>query len=254
MNLENTLKFHFAKSTMISDSPRATASGSLTGTDVMAAMGMTQERASMGYTAFLGKMGISSLDRDKAVDLLTQYALKNCDKVAALRKLESDVKPKVMQLLATFAFEDYSRSAASTRTCDCCNGDRFVEAEVMTMKHIGRPHLKEKRETVNVLCQKCKGKGVVSNACRCNGKGVVLDEEKTRQQGGVPANKTCSRCNGRGYSRLLPESVRKFISENVIEIPETTWRRSYKDFFESLVGECLKQEEYANSMLKKVTQ
>lgn len=68
MNLENTLKFHFAKSTMISDSPRATASDSLTGTDVMAAMGMTQERASMGYTAFLGKMGISSLDRDKAVD------------------------------------------------------------------------------------------------------------------------------------------------------------------------------------------
>ena len=55
MNLENTLKFHFAKSTMISDSPRATASDSLTGTDVMAAMGMTQERASMGYTAFRGK-------------------------------------------------------------------------------------------------------------------------------------------------------------------------------------------------------
>lgn len=37
MNLENTLKYHFAKSTMISDSPRATASNSLTGTDIMAA-------------------------------------------------------------------------------------------------------------------------------------------------------------------------------------------------------------------------
>lgn len=37
MNLENTLKYHFAKSTMISDSPRATASDSLTGTDIMAA-------------------------------------------------------------------------------------------------------------------------------------------------------------------------------------------------------------------------
>lgn len=160
MNLENTLKFHFAKSTMISDSPRATASDSLTGTDVMAAMGMTQERASMGYSAFLGKMGISTHDRDKAVDLLTQYAMQNCDKVSALRKLDPDVKPKVMQLLATFAFEDYSRSAASTRTCDCCNGDRFVNAEVMTMKYIGRPHLKEKRETVKVLCHKCKGKAL----------------------------------------------------------------------------------------------
>lgn len=42
MNLENTVKYHFAKSTLISDSPRATASDSLTGTDIMAAMGMTQ--------------------------------------------------------------------------------------------------------------------------------------------------------------------------------------------------------------------
>lgn len=47
MNLENTVKYHFAKSTLISDSPRATASDSLTGTDIMAAMGMTQERAAM---------------------------------------------------------------------------------------------------------------------------------------------------------------------------------------------------------------
>ncbi len=49
MNLENTVKYHFAKSTLISDSPRATASDSLSGTDIMAAMGMTQERAAMGY-------------------------------------------------------------------------------------------------------------------------------------------------------------------------------------------------------------
>ena len=254
MNLENTLKYHFAKSTMISDSPRATASDSLTGTDVMAAMGMTQERASMGYSAFLGKMGISSNDREKAIELLTQYAMKNCDKVAALRKLEDDIKPKVMQLLATSAFEDYSRSAASTRTCDCCNGEKFIEAEVATMKFIGRPELKEKKEKVRVLCQKCHGKGVISNACRCHGKGIVLDEAKTKQQGGVPAYKTCSRCSGRGYARLLPDSVRQIISSTLIDIPETTWRRSYKDFFESLVGECIKQEEYANSMLKKVTQ
>ncbi|MCO4152010.1 antitermination protein [Citrobacter freundii] len=254
MNLENTVKYHFAKSTMISDSPRATASDSLTGTDIMAAIGMTQTRASLGFSAFLGKMDISDYDRDRAIGLLTQYAMEQCDKFAALRKLETDIKLKVMQVLATFAFADYARSAASTRTCDCCQGNKFVEAQVMTMKHIGRPNLEERRETVKVLCHKCKGKGVISNACRCNGKGVVLDEEKTKQQGGVPVHKTCSRCNGRGYSRLLPESVRKFISDNVIDIPETTWRRSYKDFFESLVGECIKQEEFANNMLKKVTQ
>ncbi|MDM3413762.1 antitermination protein [Citrobacter sp. Cb018] len=254
MNLENTLKFHFAKSTMISDSPRATASDSLTGTDIMAAIGMTQTRAALGFSAFLGKMDISDYDCDRAIGLLTQYAMEHCDKVAALRKLETDIKLKVMQVLATFAFADYSRSAASTRTCDCCQGNKFVEAQVMTMKHIGRPNLEERRETVKVLCHKCKGKGVLTNACQCNGKGVVLDKEKTILQGGVPVYKTCSRCNGRGYARLLPDSVRKYICATLMDIPETTWRRSYKDFFESLVGECIKQEEYANRILNKVTQ
>ncbi|HBU1595201.1 TPA: antitermination protein, partial [Klebsiella pneumoniae] len=110
MNLENTVKYHFAKSTLISDSPRATASDSLTGTDIMAAMGMTQERAAMGYSAFLGKMGISNNDRDRAIGLLAEYALTKCDKVAALRKLSPTVKPKVIRILAEYAFEDYSRS------------------------------------------------------------------------------------------------------------------------------------------------
>lgn len=127
MNLENTVKYHFAKSTLISDSPRATASDSLTGTDIMAAMGMTQERAAMGYSAFLGKMGISLHDRERAIALLAEYALTKCEKVAALRKLEQDVKPLVMRQLATFAFEDYSRSAASVKRCDCCDGDRATE-------------------------------------------------------------------------------------------------------------------------------
>ncbi|HCR2010155.1 TPA: antitermination protein [Enterobacter asburiae] len=253
MNLENFVKFHSAKTVQISDSPRATASDSLSCTDVMAAGGMVQSRAPLGFSAFLGKMEISSNDREKAIELLTQYALEHCDKVAALRKLENDIKQKVMQVLATFAFADYSRSAASTRTCDCCAGKRFVDAEVMTMKSIGQPYLTERKETVKLLCHKCKGKGVLTNACQCNGKGVVVDKEKTILQGGVPAYKTCGRCNGRGYARLLPDAVRQYICATVIEVPETTWRRSYKDFFESLVGECIKQEEYANQMLSKVT-
>jgi hypothetical protein len=93
MNLENTLKYHFAKSTMISDSPRATASDSLTGTDIMAAMGMTQERATLGYSAFLGKMGISNNDRERAIELLAQYALTKCDRVAALPDQRNPVRP-----------------------------------------------------------------------------------------------------------------------------------------------------------------
>lgn len=271
MNLENAVKFHSAKSVQINDSPHSTSSETLTGTDVMAAMGMTQSRAALGYSAFIGKMGISSNDREKAIELLTRYAMEACDRVTALRRLDKDIKPRVMQILAISAYEDYARSAASVRRCECCNGSKFIEAEVFTnkvfcpksvpesirlqCKRQGNLEVKRQvKETVRVLCHKCKGKGIISNACRCNGKGVVLDEAKMKQQGGVPAHKMCSRCNGRGYSRLLPESVRRFINDNVVEIPETTWRRSYKDFFESLVGECIRQEEHANNMLKKVTQ
>ena len=108
MNLENTVKYHFAKSTLISDSPRATGSDTLTGTDIMAAMGMTQERAALGYSAFLGKMGISNNDRERAIELLAQFALTRCDRVAALRKLDAEIKPLVMHQLASFAFEDLS--------------------------------------------------------------------------------------------------------------------------------------------------
>lgn len=180
MNLENTLKYHFAKSTMISDSPRATASDALTGTDIMAAMGMTQERAAMGYSAFLGKMGISNNDRERAIELLAQYALTKCDRVAALRKLDAGVKPLVMHRLASFAFEDYSRSAASVKQCYGCNGEGFIDAEVFNMKshtpakeksfvkmslNMGvediRPSeyevRREVREVARVLCPQCKG-------------------------------------------------------------------------------------------------
>ena len=65
MNLDSVVKYHFAKSTQINDSPRATASDTLTGTDVMAAMGMCQSRAPLGYSAFLGKMEISITEKKK---------------------------------------------------------------------------------------------------------------------------------------------------------------------------------------------
>lgn len=47
MRLESVAKFHSPKSPMMSDSPRATASDSLSGTDVMAAMGMAQSQAGL---------------------------------------------------------------------------------------------------------------------------------------------------------------------------------------------------------------
>ncbi|WP_285112835.1 antitermination protein [Leclercia adecarboxylata] len=259
MNLENTVKYHFAKSTMISDSPRATASDSLTGTDIMAAMGMTQERAAMGYSAFLGKMGISKNDRDRAISLLAEYALTKCDKVAALRKLEAGVKPLVMRQLATFAFEDYSRSAASVKQCDCCAGQGFIQADVFTNK-FRKPEGKmtvagmvRVKETVRVLCKKCDGTGQVSTACSdCRGRGKAVNQDLTEKQG-VPVLADCKRCGGRGYERIPSTEAYAAIFLITDAISLDTWKKSVKPFYDLLITKFDIEEAWAEAQLKQIT-
>lgn len=276
MNLENTVKYHFAKSTLISDSPRATASDSLTGTDIMAAMGMTQERAAMGYSAFLGKMGISSNDMKRAIELLAEYALTKCDSVAALRKLDVSVKPLVMRQLATFAFEEYSRSAASVKQCDCCSGQGFIEADVFSMKshtpakekkfvkmslHMGveniRPSEYEVRrqvmEVARVLCPQCKGKKVVSCACKdCHGRGKAVNQELTEKQG-VPVLADCKRCGGRGYERIPSTEAFAAVCQITDTISLDTWKKSVKPFYDQLITKFDIEEAWADAQLKQIT-
>ena len=276
MNLENTVKYHFPKSTQITDSPRATASDSLTGTDVMAAQGMVQARAQMGFAAFMGKMGVSSNDREKAIELLTSYGLTKCDKVAALRKLESNIKSAVVQILAIYAFEDYSRSAASKRTCDCCKGRKFIDAEVFTNK-VHTPRIEKKfvkmslhmgvediqpsayevhrsvREVNRIICHKCKGKGEISNACSdCKGRGKAISEEETRKQG-VPVVANCKRCGGVGYSRLPSTEAFSAVCELTDAISLDTWKKSVKKFYDELITKFDIEEAWADSQLRAVT-
>ncbi|ASJ99418.1 antitermination protein [Citrobacter freundii] len=259
MNLENTVKYHFAKSTMISDSPRATASDSLTGTDIMAAMGMTQERAAMGYSAFLGKMGISHNDQERAIALLTEYALTKCDKVAALRKLSDRVKPLVMRQLAAFAFEDYSRSAASVKQCDCCAGKGFIEADVFTNKY-RKPEGKmtvagmvKVQETVKVLCKKCNGAGQVSAACSdCRGRGKAVNQDLTEKQG-VPVLTDCKRCGGRGYERIPSTEAYAAVCRLTGAISVATWEKSVKRFYDQLITKFDIEEAWAEAQLKQIT-
>ncbi|WP_312209757.1 antitermination protein [Pseudescherichia sp.] len=270
MNLENTVKYHFAKSTMISDSPRATGSDSLTGTDIMAAMGMTQERAAMGYSAFLGKMGISHNDRERAIALLAEYALTKCDKVAALRKLDAGIKPLVMRQLAIFAFEDYSRSAASVKQCDCCNGEGFIEADVFTMKSHYTMRLpqwakdlkqspsdfevkRQVREVARVLCPTCKGKKVVSCACNdCRGRGKAVNQELTEDQG-VPVLTDCKRCSGRGYERIPSTEAYAAVCQITDAITLDTWKKSVKPFYDQLITKFDIEEAWAEQQLKRIT-
>ena len=151
MNLENAVKFQSPKSPQFTDSPRATASEALTGTDVIGALGMVQSRSPLGFSAFNGKMELSENDKKNAIRLLTQHGLKHCGKVAALRKLETNSKLKVVQTLATFAFSSWSRSAATpgARCKDCKGTGRACNREVTDRTGI----FTEKE------CDRCGGRG-----------------------------------------------------------------------------------------------
>ncbi|MFU2166538.1 antitermination protein [Lelliottia nimipressuralis] len=270
MNLENTVKYHFAKSTLISDSPRATASDSLTGTDIMAAMGMTQERAALGYSAFLGKMGISNNDRERAIELLAGYALTKCESVAALRKLDAGDKPLVMRQLATFAFEDYSRSAASVKQCECCAGQGFIEADVFTMKSHYTMKLpqwakdlkqspsdfevkRQVKEVARVICSACNGKKVISCACGdCRGRGKAVNKVLTDKQG-VPVLADCKRCSGRGYERIPSTEAYAAVCQITDAITLDTWKKSVKPFYDQLTSKFDIEEAWADEQLKQIT-
>lgn len=277
MNLEATVKYHFPKTANFEGMPPATKSDALTGTDQMAAMGMVQSIAPMGFSAFMGKVGVSKYDAERAVTLLTEYALQTCDKVAALRKLDIDVKPAVVQTLATYAYLDYCRAASSKKPCECCSSEGFIAAEVFSTKsHMpmrSREFVKascrmgvdgfvpsayeahrEVREQVRVLCKECNGKGTLSTACSdCRGRGEAVDREETKRQG-VPVRCKCKRCNSRGFERILSTDVHRAVCQITEALTLDTWKKSVKPFYDGLSTKLEIEEEWANSALNKVTQ
>ncbi|WP_413730821.1 antitermination protein [Sodalis sp. RH22] len=270
MRLEAAVKHFSPKTTTISDSPRATASDALTGTDIMAALGFAESKAGFGMALFLGKNDVSDLDKVRAVRNLFQYALSQVGKYKAISRLENDVMTNVAQTLARYAYADYARSAASTKPCPDCT-DGFIDAEVFTTKittprgpapvwasnsRNARPsdwdHIRQVREQVRVLCPTCNGKAVVSNSCRCHGRGVVVDKEKSESVG-MPIMKTCSKCQGRGYSRLPASEAWEALCVFIPDMPETTWRRNFKPLYEALITKCHAEESSADSIFNAVT-
>lgn len=272
MGLESTVKYHYAKTQNFSGMSPQTSPDTLTGTDYIASMGIAMSRAQMGYSAFMGKVGISENDAARAVSLLTDYALQNCDKVASLRKLDSHDKPYVMQTLATYAYMDYCRSASSKKPCKCCNASGFTEAEVFTKKswfgterpvQVGKivrldvPSMSNETysvpEIVRIICKTCNGKGVVSASCRdCNGRGKVIMKEATEKQG-VPVVGECKRCCGRGFERIPSTEAHIAVCELTDGISLDTWKKSVKPFYDSLIVKLEVEESWANAALNKVT-
>lgn len=276
MRLESIPKYFAPKSPTFSDSPRATASDSLTGTDLMAAVGMCQAQAALGLSAFLGKMGVSDADKVKAVLLLAEKGMAESIRVAPLRKLQDDIRAKVILVMSVFAFLDYSRSAASEVSCDYCSGTGFIEAEVFTnkvhtpfpAKEIVKASVKwgvkgfkpseyevrrEFREVVRVKCKNCDGKGRVSTACRdCSGRGTAVDKKETEKQG-VPVRGTCKRCSGRGYERIPASRAFEGIQQVTADISPATWDKTVKPFYDGLIRTLESEESHAELALQRVT-
>lgn len=151
MRLESVAKYHSPKSPMMSDSPRATASDNLNGTDVMAAMGMAQSQAGFGMAAFCGKHDLSQTDKQKAINYLIHFASKVSGKYRGVAKLEGNTKAKVLQVLATFAYADYCRSAATPGArCKDCHG---------TGRAVDQAKTEQWGRIVEKECGRCKGVG-----------------------------------------------------------------------------------------------
>ncbi|MEI7410075.1 antitermination protein [Pectobacterium aroidearum] len=270
MNLESIPKYFSPKSPKLSDDSPATASESLSITDVMAAIGMCHQSGGIGLDLFLAKIGVSS--PDKAIEGLIGIARSLAGRCKPISELDDDTKSELLQVLATFAYQDYARSAASVKPCPDCT-DGFIDAEVFTTKWSKPAGLeipqwakdmraikpdewyqhRQIKEVNRVLCPTCRGKTVISNSCRCNGRGRVLDEEATKASGGLPIHKDCPKCKGSGYRKMPSENIRRAVCLQVMDIPETSWRRHYKPFYESIVGECFKEESRASAALHKIT-
>lgn len=278
MRLESIAKYFSPKSPMLNDSTPATASDSLTISDVMGALGMCQVQAEFGLAAFLGKIGISETDKVKAVVLLAKHGMADCDKVAAIRKLPSEVKARVVLTLAVFAYLDYSRSAASEVPCDACD-EGFIEERKFVMNKLAQAHDTvdsfvrgdlpqsitpiEGREMLvkhtfydvtRKACPKCNGKRVIKTVCNdCRGRRVAVDKKESKRQG-APVIKPCKRCSGRGYERLPSTQAYRAVSCITESISLDTWKKSVKPFYDEMIIRLEVEESKADAALKLTTE
>ncbi|NIH22150.1 antitermination protein [Providencia heimbachae] len=258
MKLENALKNFHPKSPTFGNVAGCTSPDRITGTDIMAAMGMTESQAKFGMMAFLAKNDVSEEDKFSTVEALTQYALKVAPKL--VRKAAGKKLGYCLAVLAKMAFEDYARSADSVCQCKDCGGKGLIYRRKGVVKHHGITNMEGtvivepivRNELIDELCVTCNGKGLLTNRCRCKGRGKVYDEERSELQG-IPAFKDCQRCSGRGYRRVPSSVAYQAVKHLVPELTQPTWSRNWKAFYEGLVEKCYIEETKTEELFFKVT-
>ncbi|HGN0867332.1 TPA: antitermination protein [Providencia alcalifaciens] len=258
MKLENALKNFHPKSPTFGNVAGCTSPDRITGTDIMAAMGMAESQAEFGMAAFLAKNDVSEEDKFSTVESLTQYAKKITPKLVA--KAAGKKLGYCLIILSRMAFEDYARSAGAFFPCSACNGKGLIYSRKDVTKHPGITKLDGtviiepwvESEEVGELCVPCNGKGQIAHRCRCKGRGKVLDEVQTELQG-APVYKDCSRCAGKGFNRVPSSLAFNAIKHLVPDLTQSSWSRNWKPFYEKLAGKCFIEESAAEQAFSKVT-
>lgn len=232
MKLESVVKYHSPRSVMPLVSQSPLSPDAMTGSDVMAALGMVQKRAALGYSAFFGKMHLSRHDRDLAIQLLAITGMRVSARYPALTKLPEDERMAVITVIAGYAFLDYARSPDTESFCHACSGSGL---------HNGK------------CCSKCGGKGVVRAACKdCKGRGESVNRLMTRFHG-VPVYQPCKRCSGRGFERISSTVVYRAVCQVTDAITLVTWHKSVKQLHEFLIAELHREEAWAEEALSRIT-
>lgn len=258
MKLESAVKYFSPKSQAFTDSSRATATDNLTGTDLMGAIGMCQSKSPFGMAAYMAKTGVSNDDRYRTIEQLLSYAHRTVPKLVA--KAAGSQLGKCLVVLSKLAFEEYSRSAATTSNCQHCSGTGFNRVQREVAKYDGYinscgqevipPRIE--KEWVQVRCIHCNGKGQVAARCRCNGTGRVRDLAESARQG-APVDRECERCSGRGFKRSPGTRAYRAVNTLLPDLQERTWNNNWRPFFDKLVAKCEIEENHADAEFRKVT-
>jgi len=123
MNLEKSVRFHFPKSSRISDESPSTSEETLKSSDVLAAIGMAQQEAAFGICAFYGKMDVSRMDKSQAVTVLMKRVRAMLIRGKVFPGLEGRIRARIIYLIALFSYEAYCRTAGSPEgRCSYCKG------------------------------------------------------------------------------------------------------------------------------------
>lgn len=259
MKLESALKYFNPKSQQYNATTPATGSDSLTGTDLMGAIGFCQSKSPFGISAVMAKSGSGNEDTLRTVEQLLRHANRTAPKL--VRKSAGSNLGKCLVILAKMAFDEYSRSAASTCACQHCEGTGFNVVEREVIKYSGYVSAIDGEEKipprtemqwVKEKCSHCKGKGKITSRCRCNGTGRVRDMAESSRRGAA-VDRECERCTGKGFKRMPSSTAFRAINLLVPDLTQSSWSRNWKPFFEQLVTKCEIEESHADAVFQKMT-